>query len=117
ELVNNQAAIEVVIERFYTANEQSILKQADGASKYEVFFKLFTRKEALAKAVGLGLSLPLRQLDVAASPVVLTNERSISQWRLIEFVPAEDYVACVALQAEQLDSQYSLSFYDADVLL
>lgn len=54
--------------RFFSEFEQRALAGLQGQEKILGFFNCWTRKEAYIKAVGLGLSLPLRDFDVSLLP-------------------------------------------------
>ncbi len=46
--------------------ELALLRRSDAASAIAIFHDLWTRKEAVLKAIGVGLSFPLSELTVAA---------------------------------------------------
>ena len=54
--------------RFFSECEQEELARLRGTERLLGFFLCWTRKEALVKAMGLGLQVPLDSLDVAAVP-------------------------------------------------
>jgi 4'-phosphopantetheinyl transferase len=71
----------------------------------EVFFAGWTRKEAIIKAVGKGLSLPLHSFHVSLLPgqpvQVLGSEGCAAmemQWSLFDLHPEPGYAAAVAIQ-------------------
>ena len=92
-----------IAERFFGARELDWLKQTEGG-----FLRLWTAKEAIIKAVGRGLSIPLSDVDVTdivagtASSVVLETEglerRAI--W-VNELVLIEGYAAAVAVDGDR----------------
>ncbi len=73
------------------------------------FFELWTRKEALAKAVGLGLSIPLREIVFQSvhpeagrgSELALISAPSImgdpERWQVAPLEVSDEYVAAVAV--------------------
>ncbi|MCH7970061.1 MAG: 4'-phosphopantetheinyl transferase superfamily protein [Chloroflexi bacterium] len=54
--------------RFFAKNEAAALRRATADHKKEMFFRIWTRKEAYIKAHGMGLSLPLDQFEVSTGP-------------------------------------------------
>ena len=98
-----------------TAEADSIASATFSPVEYETYRSLrpgdkpfafllwWTRKEALLKATGDGLSVPLHTLDVSASPSEPTctvyDEQRSRTWRIQSFFPARGFVAAVAHEA------------------
>ncbi len=67
----------------------------------EAFLELWTRKEAVLKASGLGLAEGLSDVEVGVRPLA---ERSVvalathGSWSLLSFEPCEGYIAAVAAE-------------------
>jgi 4'-phosphopantetheinyl transferase len=114
ERVCHVAEVEQIAERFFSAREKAALRTFPADLKHEMFFAYWTRREAFAKALGSGLSLPLDQENANAffdvspipgEPTMLsgTGERSreSSRWAIRPLLPAPGYVA--ALVAEGHD--------------
>jgi len=75
-----------LIRHFFSANERAHI------TTLPEFFRLWTRKEALLKGIGKGLSQPLEEYDVLdASPVAAPG------WNLIDLAAPEGYYAAVAV--------------------
>ena len=55
----------IIARNHFTPAETRLLEAATaGPARQECFFRLWTRKEAVIKAVGTGLAMPLEQFDV-----------------------------------------------------
>lgn len=91
-----------IAERFFGARELDWLKQTEGG-----FLRLWAAKEAIIKAVGHGLSIPLSDVDVTdvvtgrASSIVLETPgiESRTIW-INELVLVEGYAAAVAVDGD-----------------
>lgn len=91
------------LETALSAHEQSALAALDGCERRDAFFRCWTRKEAVLKAHGCGLAVPLESFDV---PVGLEPETivrlsasgadEVKSWRIVSFVPAPGYAGAVA---------------------
>jgi 4'-phosphopantetheinyl transferase len=89
-----------------TDREASWLRAADTRSRSRVFLELWTRKEAVVKAIGTGLSLPLDSFDTGAPgadgvmhPVGLVGMPAIS---MVELDGLEGCIAAVAVQGDHV---------------
>lgn len=87
-------------ERFFSTNEAALLAALSGEEKTEAFFKIWTCKEAILKAIGSGLSKPLNQTEVAwdkGGSIRITrvdgSHREASRWQLLTFEPSPSYRA------------------------
>jgi len=68
ECIRHDVDVDEIPRRFFSQLEQQTLAGLEGRQKIEGFFNCWTRKEAYVKAVGSGLSLPLRDFDVSLAP-------------------------------------------------
>ena len=78
--------------------------------KWEAFFKLWTCKEALLKATGKGLTVPLNEAEIslgvngsAQLASIGGNTEAATRWRLEIFKPFADYQSAVIVDGH--DSQ------------
>jgi 4'-phosphopantetheinyl transferase len=105
ELVRPMENMLSLAARYFAAREAQELERVAPAQQELAFFNCWTRKEAILKACGKGLSLPLdrfvvsfqpgepaRVLDVAGQP------GEAERWLLHALTPWADYVGCVAYQ-------------------
>lgn len=89
--------------RHFTPAECRLL-ESDPGQRDGVFFRLWARKEAVIKAVGSGLTMPLNQFDVSSSPDVaegwstaaVTGERP-SRWFVRDLPAPAGYCAALAV--------------------
>jgi 4'-phosphopantetheinyl transferase len=94
---------EDVAERFFSRREVEALARLSPDDQLHGFYRCWTRKEAVIKAIGEGLSRPLDSFDVSVeagvSPTLerLDGEADAPQrWRLAHFDPAPGFVGAVA---------------------
>jgi len=64
ELFDRKVEIDDLSRHYYTASEQQALARLEEAEKHEMFFWLWTAKEARMKVTGEGLALDPRKIDV-----------------------------------------------------
>lgn len=93
---------EDVAGRFFSAAEIAALAQLRESERLDGFYRCWTRKEAVIKALGTGLSLPLKSFDVsigAAGARLLRLEGmrdAPRDWALANLDPAPGYAGAIA---------------------
>src|SRR6185503_5297431 len=75
--------------RFFSRRENRAYRALAPGERPLGFLRCWTRKEALVKALGGGLSMPLARLDVSRTP---------PGWRLCSFSPLPGFIAAAAVQ-------------------
>lgn len=90
--------------RFFSAHENRHLATVAPESRRDAFFAAWTCKEALLKAWGVGLSLPLDRFDVSVSPErpaqllgVREGPGAVGAWSVHRLEPGPGYAAAVAM--------------------
>jgi 4'-phosphopantetheinyl transferase len=113
EKIRPEFATEGIAERYFSAAEQSELRELPAELRTDAFFLCWTRKEAYVKAHGGGLQIPLDSFDVSLTPGA--PEKLISadsqQWSMRSFQPAPEYIASLIAEGPI----ESLCFRDVDV--
>ena len=94
--------LEMLVESAFTSAERSDLNSAIGTEKWRLFSRLWTIKEALIKATGMGLSLDMSTFEVppairrgAANAVFTFPQAPSVLWR-VETICNKDYCAAIA---------------------
>jgi 4'-phosphopantetheinyl transferase len=115
EEINPNRDWEGVAARFFSAQEQAELAQLNPEQKLQGFFNGWTRKEALLKAIGKGLTIPLYQFAVSLSPAeparLLSVDWDTSQlhrWAIVELPVGTDYAAAVAAAVTETEPKWQL---------
>ncbi|MBC9795246.1 4'-phosphopantetheinyl transferase family protein [Sinomicrobium weinanense] len=65
----------------------------DDREDYDTFYNYWTKKEAIAKAIGKGLSLPMTSISVAGDRGIVTDH---GKWYLKQLTFADNYVSHMA---------------------
>lgn len=94
-----------VARRFFSPAEVTALETLDPDSWQDGFFRCWTRKEAVVKALGTGLTTPLDAFDVTLRPGQEARVRgmrigghSAADWTLTHLDLAADFVGAIALR-------------------
>ena len=89
--------------RFFAANEAASLAGLGADDQVEGFFNAWTRKEAIVKALGRGLFIPLDSFEVSLrprEPVAILRWNipgaAAEEWRICDLKPTAGYVGALA---------------------
>jgi len=118
ECIRYDVDVDEIPRRFFSPQEQQALAGLEAREKIEGFFNCWTRKEAYVKAVGSGLSLPLRDFDVSlvpGEPAKLLATRPLaslaSKWSMESLSLGQECAAAVVVEGpiEQLSVKHFTS--------
>jgi len=84
EYINHKAQWQKIAQRFFTAEEVSFLLNQPEERQEELFFQIWTRKEAYIKAIGTGLKTSLSSFSVISGNTIapLNSAKSKATWYL-----------------------------------
>lgn len=114
--IERQRTIEdAVARRHFSPAEYAELSRLPSADWLGGFYRCWTRKEAVIKACGLGLSMPLDSFDVTLTPghgarLIRIDGDTPAAWRLVHFDPAPGWAGAVAARTEGRD--IALTWHD-----
>ena len=101
ESMDREVDHDALAQRFFSAREFAELQSLPHAERNRAFLKCWTCKEAVAKAIGRGLSLPLDQIEVTvgANPprVLHMTHGDANEWTLHPVDAGSAYVATLAV--------------------
>jgi len=94
-----------IAERYFCPSERELLRRTRTDMQPTLFHQYWTRKEALVKATGDGLSLRLDQVDISAvvtdrlEPITLQDGRGVTRHLSLIDLPTEaGYVGALAVE-------------------
>jgi 4'-phosphopantetheinyl transferase len=117
ERIRPMSEADDLVERFFSARENTLFQTLPEDQKCAAFFNLWTRKEAWLKATGEGIGDSLNRVEVTFLPgespqfLALPQESGVfNNWALRDLAPANGFVGAVALPNVQFsirNSQFS----------
>ncbi len=105
EYIKEERDLLAVAAQFCSINEYSTLLALSEQARRTFFYKLWTSKEALVKAMGYGLSFPLQEIEVSLLPCNEVRCRNIL-WKLEEINLENDYMAVFATEQKNAKSYF-----------
>lgn len=90
-----------LVERFFSADETYSYKALPPSVQEAAFFRLWTRKEAFVKGLGLGLSHPLDSFSVGLDVPISISGRDSADWSLHHLEPGQGFAGALAVRSHQ----------------
>ena len=93
----------VLIETCCAGSERALLARTSGALRPLAFAQLWTMKEAVVKALGAGLDLPLQRVECTLDPPRLLSlggsESAAAAWQISSMMPTRQHVMTLVRSA------------------
>jgi 4'-phosphopantetheinyl transferase len=100
-----EPANEAIAEQIFTPHEIEIIGASPAEKRPEIFYRIWTCKEAYVKARGGGLYIPFNGFDVSnalhkkmVSISISESTEPISSWRIYSIDTVDGYAAALALE-------------------
>ena len=97
--------VDELVARFFSPRESELFQKVSADQKPAAFFNLWTRKEAMLKATGEGITRSLSLVEVsflpgeAARVVAISGDAQAGErWCLREVWPAKGFTGAIAVQ-------------------
>lgn len=99
-----------LVARFFSPRESEAFQKVSEAEKPAAFFNLWTRKEALLKATGEGITRSLSLVEVSFLPgqpaqliAIAGDSAKAAEWSLRELSPAIGFTGAIAIQSRDIN--------------
>jgi 4'-phosphopantetheinyl transferase len=103
EEINPRHSIDAIASRFFSPTEQAAYRDVPVAERHYAFFRCWSRKEAVIKAIGEGLACPLSSFDVSLDREdarllgMRRADADVSRWIMVNIEAARGYCAAAAV--------------------
>ena len=101
---------EALVARFFSPRESGLFQRLAADEKPPAFLTLWTRKEALLKATGEGITRSLSLVEVSFLPgeaarllAIAGDAEKAAQWTLHDLSPMDGFVGAVAVHAQNIN--------------
>jgi 4'-phosphopantetheinyl transferase len=85
---------------FLSTNENAYLRSVPAEELLNVFFMLWTRKEAYLKAIGEGFHAELNEIDVCFNNKIRQLHSGGSTWSIVDIDTTDKYKGAVAVRGD-----------------
>ena len=108
ERVKELADMESVVNLCFSESEKKWFGKIQSAKKKEIFYKIWTSKEAYIKAIGKGLSFSPNRISLVQKTDnelfinEINGDKDYSRWKLITFKPHPDFISSVVIENDSL---------------
>ena len=103
ELVRELPEMETIAEHYFNREERASIGSADGETKSRLFFHIWTRREAAAKARGLDLSAALSDLEIPLYPPgagACLQQKGECAWSLQDLQLGSSHIGAACAEGE-----------------
>ncbi len=104
EKMNELDQIDDIINLCFTETEKYMLSCLESTEKKEVFYKIWTGKEAFIKAIGKGFSFPLKNISFRLNSKkemvigeILDPMNTGKDWQIYNFNPQDNYTSALVI--------------------
>jgi len=115
EYLNRNVDYEEIAEHIFSPSEKYALMNCPASERSIGFYRTWVRREAYAKALGVGLSASLPEFGVSLSSGRMmrllteeSNNHKMFEWSLVDLYPDPSYVAALVGQG----SDWSVCYWD-----
>lgn len=103
EWIDPRRQADVIARRCFARRDTVALTALPEAERLAGFFRLWSAKEAAVKAVGLGLHMPLKQIELPAHEGLVRIPTDARAWQLRRPLVRNGYVAAVVTDSTRLE--------------
>lgn len=107
-----------IAERCFAPSERRSLEACPSQDRPAVFFRFWTLKEAVAKAIGGGLSIPLTDIVFTLDPLSLELashlQQGLHRWHIEDRKPTPSHQVAVAVRKPD-DIQVTVRWHSVDI--
>ena len=101
-----------LMDLIFTESEIKQIDLLDHFDKTKMFYKIWTAKEAFVKAIGQGLSFPVKNIELEINHLENISIKyikkfpdSLNDWQLLSFVPEENYISTLAVNINNVKTK------------
>lgn len=100
EQIRNTPGLEHIARRFFSEAEHALLRDCpNNEEKKQTFFRCWARKEALIKALGQGLHIPLETFDASGHAArIASGDSDSGEWTVHDVQTGPGFAAALAIE-------------------